>query len=426
METREIKDINLLYTHWDGDIALANGNELGYEHTIFNDFSNFISTHLNNNQFVDETRYIKIKKKGLYNYNTNDTFFYCISHPSLSLSEMVEIKLPINPEVIELSKRFNNIYFIFSCEHEADTEDVWPNLIKLISKNKLDESKFNIINNDSNIYEQLNEYDCGINVHKCNFIRYSSYEVFSNLDISFKENKEGKFFMCRNRTSKLHRISLIIQLHLRKIIDNINYSYIPENWTRLSNYANLVKYNKISELKAHRNFIEKIISHSKIDDYEVKKNWINPDTNEFQGDQPPIFRIPELTESFENSYFNIITESMFDSRGNSVHASEKSYRPFVYYQFAIYLATPYHVKYLRDCGFDMFDDIIDHGYDHEVNDSKRFNMVVDEIVRINDKKDFFKQFYIENKDRFIKNNKLHKKLSTEGQILDLDFIWNML
>ena len=46
------------------------------------------------------------------------------------------------------------------------------------------------------------------------------------------------------------------------------------------------------------------------------------------------------------------------------------------------LAQPYTLKYLRDSGFKTFGDIIDESYDNEVDDIKRFNMVIDEITKL--------------------------------------------
>lgn len=426
METPEIKNINLLYTNWDGDVALPNGVEFGLDN-VFSDFSNFISTHLNLNQFIPLTKKINIKKVNLDSYNKDETYFYGIAHPPLCLDEILDDVFPINQEVINLSIKNNNIYFCFSYEHEVDKENMWIKLLNYIQEYKLDESKFIIINNDYRIYEHKEHYNSKINVHKCGFLKYSSYRVFNELDVKFKDEKDGKFFMCRNRSAKPHRISLLINLFVDGIIDDVNYSLIPENNERINSFHSLMPYFKVSYLKNNKELIDYVNNHSKIDDYELSKNWINSETNQFQGEQPPLFLVPELLESFENSYVNIVTESIFNSERNSIHHSEKSFRPFFYYQFPIFLASPQHVAYLREkYDFDMFDDVINHSYDTEWNNGNRLNMVIDEIKRINDNKDFFKKFYINNKQRFIKNKEIHKKISIEAQQNDLNFFWNML
>jgi len=433
METLVTKEINLLYSNWNTNFpskyvreAIPNGCEFGYDTGTFTDFANFISSYIIGNRQDIDNRNIKINKVGLDKYNSTDTYFYATSHPGVSLYSMLnERGVLLNDSIIELSVKNDNIYFIFSYEHAADNEDLWQLLSKYIKDNNLNQSKFIIINNDYNIYS-AKQYGLDINVYKTGFIKHSSFQTLKQLNVDFNKDKSGKFFMCRNRVPKPHRISLLSILFKNKIIDDVNYSFIPHAH-RMTDILNLIPYLTISFLKKNKDMIEYVMNHSKIDDYEIEKNWINTETNAFQSNQPEIFRVPELKESFENSYVNIITESVFSSKSNSIHHSEKSFRPFFYYQFPIFLATPEHVSYLRNrYGFDMFDDIINHSYDTVRDDIIRFNMVCDEIKRISENKTFFKRFYVSNKDRFIKNKEILTKISTESQIQDLNFIWNFL
>jgi hypothetical protein len=54
----------------------------------------------------------------------------------------------------------------------------------------------------------------------------------------------------------------------------------------------------------------------------------------------------------------------------------------------------------------MFDDIIDHSYDNEIDDKKRLNLLYEEIKRISENKDKFIEFYKNNQDRFEKNKQI--------------------
>jgi hypothetical protein len=119
------------------------------------------------------------------------------------------------------------------------------------------------------------------------------------------------------------------------------------------------------------------------------------------------------------TYFNIVTESEYSS--NTVHISEKSFKPFVTYQFPLILASPKHIKAIRKrYGFDFFDDVIDHSYDLELDPRERLFKFVKEIKRIKENIEFFKDFYKNNKERFIQNNLLAKKLTHDTS--DKDFI----
>jgi hypothetical protein len=75
-------------------------------------------------------------------------------------------------------------------------------------------------------------------------------------------------------------------------------------------------------------------------------------------------------------------------------------------------------------GFDFYDDIIDHSYDDEPNQSKRIGMIIDEILRINNNKEFFINFYKNNKERFENNKKIVESLSNDDN--DFNFFKSIL
>jgi hypothetical protein len=75
--------------------------------------------------------------------------------------------------------------------------------------------------------------------------------------------------------------------------------------------------------------------------------------------------------------------------------------------------------------FDFFDDLIDHSYDSEENNIKRFSMIINEIEKINNNKEKFIEFYKNNQERF-ENNK-NKTLSLLNYINeDYNFFKNLI
>ena len=149
--------------------------------------------------------------------------------------------------------------------------------------------------------------------------------------------------------------------------------------------------------------------------YEENESWFDDKEN-----TDGVYWGDTYTEpTYMESYFNIVTESEYSS--NTVHISEKSFKPFVTYQFPLILASPRHIHAVRKrYGFDFFDDVIDHSYDLELNHHERLIKFVKEIKRIHDNKDFFIEFYKNNKERFIRNNELAKKLTHDTS--DRDFL----
>lgn len=86
--------------------------------------------------------------------------------------------------------------------------------------------------------------------------------------------------------------------------------------------------------------------------------------------------------AYSDSYINLVTEtSIYD---DTIFVSEKTWKPFMSGQFGLWLSNPGTVAFLRDIGFDMFDDIFNnHDYDKEVNLNQRIDMIhatIDQII----------------------------------------------
>jgi len=107
-----------------------------------------------------------------------------------------------------------------------------------------------------------------------------------------------------------------------------------------------------------------------------------------------------------NSYIDLVTENVCYTPNNEfeiVTMTEKSIKPLLYYQIPLYVAQKNHAKYLKNLGFDLFEDVFPLNYDNE-SDTNRIDMIID---MINDKKNFdFNTFFKENKNRFISNRNL--------------------
>jgi hypothetical protein len=106
-----------------------------------------------------------------------------------------------------------------------------------------------------------------------------------------------------------------------------------------------------------------------------------------------------------------------------IHITEKSFKPFNFYQLPIFLTTYGHVKKLRDLyGFDMFDDLIDHSYDNEPNCRIRFKLVINEIKKLNGVN--IKDFYKDNINRLKNNKKIISEISND--IYDIEYFKKLI
>jgi hypothetical protein len=93
--------------------------------------------------------------------------------------------------------------------------------------------------------------------------------------------------------------------------------------------------------------------------------------------------LPELT----NALLNVITETAYEPEPKTTQLlnhhrpgiTEKSYKCFALFQLPIWLAPYKAVSCYRSLGFDVFDDIIDHAYDLEVDPVQRIALVAHQI-----------------------------------------------
>lgn len=147
-----------------------------------------------------------------------------------------------------------------------------------------------------------------------------------------------------------------------------------------------------------------------------------------------------LMDEFKGAIFNVVQESSIgnDFRSHNLYydevslrninfsdrifITEKTIKPFLMNQLPIFIAPPGMIKTLQNLKFDMFDDIIDHGYDKEDNIFKRCDMVFDELRRlvngrtVKEWTDFLEENNIA--ERFIHNFNTVKELSSSTTIIN--------
>ena len=67
---------------------------------------------------------------------------------------------------------------------------------------------------------------------------------------------------------------------------------------------------------------------------------------------------------------------------NTQFITEKTYKALSFRQLPVWCTVPGFVNRVRELGFDVFDDIIDHSYDNVKDPEKRINVIMKEIKRL--------------------------------------------
>lgn len=395
--------LNLVFDKWDGDKPLLNLNflneksgrefipnvEVGSPLYFFTN----LGKDLKGNNY--KKNYCKLSEVSL-----NENYYYVILH-YCSYGNLYNENEWVLSEEVENHIKNKNLKIIFLSEHESfmNFSDHVQNLSKLIDKKELNPKQFYIINNNSLIDDIKN--NTSINLFKSNFLLElcTSSLVENEYIIPFTENKPF-LFLCLNRRPKTHRIALLTLLKNNGLLDSglIDWSltYGLMNHPLLDTYGYQHFIDNSNDEKLLRNYYE-ICSKPKLSFYETDKDWFN-DPNNYSH-----FSHIEC-KSYENSYINIITESHYEIK--DVHMTEKSFKSFYFYQFPIFLASYRHVEIFKKehPELDLFEDIINHEYDLEIDDTKRLHMVLNEIKRLSKLEKEIKSYYKSNKERFIKNN----------------------
>lgn len=90
-----------------------------------------------------------------------------------------------------------------------------------------------------------------------------------------------------------------------------------------------------------------------------------------------------VPEHFTDSYLNVILETHLDVDGTGgTFLTEKTFKPIKHCQPFIMFGPVGSIDQIRSMGYKTFDHVIDHGYDKESNNSKRWNMVYQEFQRL--------------------------------------------
>jgi hypothetical protein len=100
---------------------------------------------------------------------------------------------------------------------------------------------------------------------------------------------------------------------------------------------------------------------------------------------------------FSSCLFNVVIETSYSndvyiSKIGAVYSitnswtrpflTEKTNKAFFWKQIPIFLAPPGYVSIIRNLGFDVFDDVVNHDYDTILDGYARMNAVVNEIERL--------------------------------------------
>ncbi len=397
--------LNLVYDNWpDKDLEPNINCEKQFGQNSFRRFDGLL-------QFFNFKNFKKFRLTDVGKH-PDENFYYVIGHiHELGWALKARNEIPLPETVIKSMKDNKNLFVIFINEHEIETEETIILLNKKIISLGLEPDRFYVINNNYNLSEYKKRNKLSLNFHTVKFLPIKVARELDLHSIDFKPEKESNFFMCHNRTPKLHRYALLVLLRKNKLLQEVDWSLVM-GWNhkdemKYSNINNFYRFifteSEIKKMKSDIDFFEEIdIKKSR---YEEWLDWFDRDWKCHVNQEPMHIEWNQVydKQTYQNSYINITTESCF-SRRDVVHLSEKTFKPFFFHQFPLYVASANHAKITKDVyGFDLFEDVVDHSYDSESDDRKRLFKLFEEIKRLYKNKQSIMKIYPELEDRFLEN-----------------------
>ena len=133
--------------------------------------------------------------------------------------------LPVNKEVIRMIKTNNNLHLIIMNECEFETKQSLERLDKIVKLHKINPKKVWFIHNGEKLPEHKQELNASINVHASRSMSTSVSGTYPA--VKYRTLKTpNQFFLCHNRSPRIHRYGLLCLLKKYNILDNTNWSLV--------------------------------------------------------------------------------------------------------------------------------------------------------------------------------------------------------
>jgi hypothetical protein len=109
----------------------------------------------------------------------------------------------------------------------------------------------------------------------------------------------------------------------------------------------------------------------------------------------------KLSTYYKNTFVELVSETTF--KEPTLLLTEKTYHAFLGCNFPILNSTVGTVEHLREIGFDMYDDIIDHSYDTITDPFERVYTLITKNQELLSNGEKIRKLWKDNLDRMLKN-----------------------
>jgi hypothetical protein len=207
-----------------------------------------------------------------------------------------------------------------------------------------------------------------------------------------------------NRGTRHHRTYLVSLLHGLNLDNHVNISYLGMTDIPLTDeFESALKYDNTNDTNFNLvktgfdRFRTIVKNYDAIEIYE--KSTANDNIYNFNN---------SLRLKYKSTFLEFVTETSYNELAFNV--TEKFSHSVFGYNLPIIISSPGYIEFMKIAGFDMFDDVINHSYDQELDKTARiYTAVTDNMELITNNKP--KTLFDKHKSRFDENcNHLKNKL----------------
>lgn len=285
----------------------------------------------------------------------------------------------------EITDAYNNgkRIFVYECLREALVIQVVTKLNTIITKANLPDMKFIWLTGDPMGEKAANEKmpNKRFQVLGAFYFEYLAQNIFPKYTKEYQVGPKEKTFLCLNNTIRQSRIDLFECMLQYDLVKDSYYSFIGNSRGTLGIDELIDKLRlsgKYPNIVNNKNILPLLLT-----DELPNKELCTPDL------------LVEDTKYYENSYFSVVTETVFYAAFrspppnigqletvNGLLISEKTYKSIAMKHPFILLTRPHTLKLLRERGYKTFSPFIDESYDEIENDVLRLQTVANEIHRL--------------------------------------------
>ena len=319
--------------------------------------------------------------------------YYLIEFKAITALERVNLITIIPEDILARIKNPDDpCYLILENFHEGFSYIIKQLYDSVITRYKIPPHKMILYTGALDIQEKLDEY---VERYKVKPFRLEAmlefelstqsrweHDITEDYPVTLQSMKYHKKYLNFNRRWRAHRPLLTALLKVCDLIDKGYVSLAPSDdnrsWKREMDHIIEICREHNNERLAH------ILMKNRTEIENMGDLYL--DKPDLTVNQALAEITPEIRKMYENTYFSVISETIFFTNyrnwEDSAFLSEKTFKAILFKHPFILVATPNTLKYLKAIGYKTFSPVIDESYDSIEDNTLRMIAIVKEINRL--------------------------------------------